>query len=168
MASIFTQRRSEVSPQVTLTSTGDKMVFTPSSPVNIVRWGVIADALIDVGAGMTIKADHRPTAGTDTSRGDGDVGDVTVTADIAQGAGAYTEEVGTPAAGTVADPLIAQKFEVDPGEQVVFEVTDAADTAGTGHIFLEFELLPFVGDDNVTAGTFSNRVANMTQNETIS
>jgi len=161
MASIFTQRRTQVSAQINVNSTGDKMTFTPASPVNIVRWGIIADALIDVGVGMTIKADHRPTAGSDTGRGDGDVGDITVTADIAAGKGAYTEEIGTPAA-TAAQA----KFEVDPGEQVVFQVTDAADTAGTGHIFVEYELIPFVGDSAVTAGDFSNRIDNMTQNET--
>ncbi len=161
MASIHTQHRVEVSASVNMDSTGDKMTFTPATPVNIVRWGVIADTLIDVGAGMTIKADHRPTAGSDSSRGDGDVGDITVTADISQGTGAYTEECAT-AAGTA----VPGKFEVDPGEQVVFQVTDAADTSGTGHIFVEYELLPFVGDSNVTAGEFSNRIDNMTQNET--
>ena len=167
MSSIYEHHLTEVSAEIDFTSTGDKMTFSPAQPVNIVRWGVLANALIDVGAGMIVKADHRPTAGSDASRGDGDVGDITVTADIAQGAGAYTEECGTPAAGTVADPLIAQKFEVDPGEEVVFQVTDAADTAGTGRIFVEYEALPFVGDSNVTAGDFSNRIDNMTQNETL-
>jgi hypothetical protein len=161
MASIYTQRRYEVSAQVALTTTGDKMTFTPGAPVNIVRWGVIADALIDVGAGMTIKADFRPTAGSDTGRGDGDGGDITVTADIAQGKGAYTEEVATPAATAVA-----AKLQVDPGEQVVFQVTDAADTAGTGHIFVEYELEGFSGGSPAAALSLANRISNMTQNET--
>ncbi len=160
MASVYTQRRVEVSASVALNSTGDKMVFTPGGPVNIVRWGVIADALIDVGASFTIKADWRPTAGSDSSRSDGTCGDITVTSDISQGQGAYTEECATPAATAVA-----AKFSVDPGEQVVFQVTDAADTSGTGMIFVEYELLPFVGDSNVTADSFSNRIDNMTQNE---
>ncbi len=94
------------------------------------------------------------------------MGDITVTADIAQGEGVYTEECITAAAGTIADPQVAAKFEVDPGEQVVFQVTDAADTSGTGFIFVEYEALSFVGDSNVTAGTFSNRTDNLTQNET--
>ncbi len=155
----FTQRRVEVSAQVTLNSTGDKMTFTPGVPVNIIRWGVIADALIDVGAGFTIKADWRPTAGSDSSRSDGTCGDITVTADISQGQGAYTEECATPDAGAPA------KFEVDPGEQLVFQVTDAADTSGTGLIFIEYELLPFVGDDNTTNDGAANRIDNMTKNE---
>lgn len=160
MASVFTQHRVEVSAQIALNSTGDKMTFTPGAPVNIIRWGVIADSLIDVGVGMTIKADFRPTAGSDTGRGDGDVGDITVTADIAQGKGAYTEEVATP-----ATPAVPAKFEVDPGEQVVFQVTDAADTAGTGHIFVEYELEGFSGGAPATAGSFSNRISNLTKNE---
>ncbi len=156
----FTQHRVEVSAQVALNSTGDKMVFTPGAPVNIIRWGVIADALIDVGAGMTIKADWRRTAGSDSSRSDGTCGDITVTADISQGQGAYTEECATP-----ATTAVKAVFLVDPGEQVVFEVTDAADTSGTGMIFVDYELLPFVGDDNATNDGFSNRIDNMTQNE---
>ncbi len=159
MASGYTQRRVEVSAQVAMASTGDKMTFTPGCPVNIVRWGVIADALIDVGAGFTIKADWRPTAGSDSSRSDGTCGDITVTSDINQGQGAYTEECATPDAGLPA------MFLVDPGEQIVFEVTDAADTSGTGMIFVEYELLPFVGDRNATADGFSNRIDNMTKNE---
>ena len=137
------------------------MVFTPGAPVNIVRWGVIADSLIDVGAGMTIKADHRPTAGSDSGRGDGNVGDITVTADIAQGKGAFTEEC-----ATAASTAIPVKFLVDPGEQVVFQVTDAADTGGTGMIFVEYELEGFSGGLPAVALSLPNRISNMTQNET--
>ncbi len=162
MSSIYENHRVEVSAQINVNSTGDKMTFTPGMPVNIVRWGIIADALIDVGAGMTIKADHRPTAGSDSSRGDGDVGDITVTGDITQGEGAYTEEC-----ASAASTAVGAKFEVDPGEQVVFQVTDAADTSGTGHIFVEYELIPFVGDSGLTSGEFSNRIGKMTQNESL-
>ena len=107
MTSTYVMRHTEVFAQASMTVAADINTFTPARPVNIIRWGVIADALIDVGAGMTIKADHRPTAGSDTGRGDGNVGDITVTSDIAQGDGAYTEEVS--GAGT------KQKFKVDPG-----------------------------------------------------
>ncbi len=160
MSSTFVQRHTEVSAQVAMTSLGDKMTFMQAVPVNIVRWGVIANSLIDVGAGFTIKADHRPTAGSDSSRGDGDAGDVTVTADIAQGKGIYTEEVATPA--STAAPT---KFLLDPGEQVVFEVTDAADTGGTGFIFVEYEMEGFSGVSPAVALTLPNRISNMTQNE---
>lgn len=162
MSSVAVQHRTEVSAQIAVNSTGDKMTFTPGIPVNIVRWGIIADALIDVGAGMTIKADLRPTAGSDSGRGDGDMGDITVTTDIAQGDGVYTEEVATP-----ASTAVGAKGLVDPGEQVVFQVTDAADTAGTGIIFIEYEAEGFSGGLPATAGTFANRTSNMTQNESL-
>jgi hypothetical protein len=153
----------DVSLEVDFTSTGDKMIFTPPVPVDIIRWGVIANALIDVGAGMVVKGDFRPTSGSDGSRGDGDVGDITlgVDADIAQGEGAYTGRVNP---GLTGD---AQKtpFQVDPGEEVVFQVTDAADTAGTGLIWVQYQARAFVGDSAVTAGTASNRIANMASND---
>ncbi len=157
MASSKMDRRTVVSAQVSMTSLADVYTLTPGKPINIVRWGIIADALIDVGAGLTVKADHRIDAGTDTGRTDGTVGDITVTADILQGDGVYTEDVSGAADKT--------PFEVDPGEEVVFEVTDIADTAGTGMIFVEYEELPFVGDANATAGSFSNRIGNMTSND---
>lgn len=150
-------RKTVESASLAVNSTGDKFTFTPGQPVDILRWGIIADALIDVGVGMAIKADHRPTAGSDTGRGDGNVGDITITVDLAQGAGLFTEDVSGVANKT--------PFQVDPGEQVVFEVTDAADTAGTAIIFVEYLEKPFVGDSNVTAGTFSNRTSNMNSND---
>ncbi len=160
MSSTFVNRFTEISGQIGFASLGDKLVFMQAVPVNIVRWGVIADALIDVGAGFTLKADFRPTAGSDASRGDGNAGDITVTADIAQGKGAYTEEVATPAVTAVG-----VKFKLDPGEQIVFQVTDAADTAGTGMIFVEYELEGFSGGLPAAALTDPNRISNMTQNE---
>lgn len=160
MSSTFVHRFTEISVQVAMTSLGDKMTFMSAVPVNIVRWGVIADSLIDVGAGFTIKGDHRPTAGSDSSRGDGDVGDITVTDDIAQGKGIYTEECATP-----ASPAQPTKFLLDPGEQVVFQITDIADTAGTGMIFVEYELEGFSGGLPAPALTLANRTSNMTQNE---
>lgn len=144
-----------------LNSTGDKAFWQPGQPVDIVRWGIIADGLIDVGAGMTVKLDHRPTVGSDTDRGDGDGGDITVTADIVAGDGIYTEEL-SAAAVLASTPAI---LEVDPGEEVVFQVTDAADTAGDGYFFIEFIERPFVGDANVTAGDASNRIAGFTSND---
>lgn len=160
MSSTFVHRFTEISAQIGMTSLGDKMTFMSAVPVNIVRWGVIADSLIDVGAGFTVKGDHRPTAGSDSSRGDGDVGDITVTDDIAQGKGIYTEECATP-----ASPAQPAKFLLDPGEQVVFQITDAADTAGTGMIFVEYELEGFSGGLPAPALTLANRTSNMTQNE---
>lgn len=143
-------RKTEVSDQVDLTSTGDKLVWTPGTPVNIIRWGIIADALIDVGAGMTVKMDHRPTAGSDSSRTDGTPStavNLVTAVDVAAGKGIYVD--------------LSEAFEVDPGEEVVFQVTDAPDTAGTGVIFIEYDRLPFQNDSNLAAA--DNRLSNMTK-----
>ncbi len=122
--------RTEVKNDVAVTATGDKFTFAPGCPIEIIRWGIIVKTKVDVGAGMTIKMDHRPTAGDDTSRTDGTGGaDLTASADIAQGKGAYVEP--------------DKPFEVDPGEEVVFQVTDAADTAGEVHIFFMYQERPF-------------------------
>ena len=121
-----------------LTATGDGAVFAPGSPVEIIRWGIIADALIDVGAGMIVKLDKVDSAG---SRGDGDVGSITTTVDIAAQDGIYTENVSP---GVTAHPT--EPHKLIPGERVVVQVTDAADTAGTGFPFIEYRKLPFVGD----------------------
>lgn len=156
-----------------VSTTGDKAFYTPGQPVDIVRWGVIADDLVDVGAGMTIKADHRPTVGSDTDRTDGTVGDITVTADIAAGKGAYTESFSgsdgstttinsTGVGGQKREEAGQYGFEVDPGEQVVFQVTDAADTAGKVYIFIEVIEKPFVGGSESETGS---RIANMTSND---
>ena len=163
MASTYVMRHTKVWPDdgqgtsIVFDGTGDKVTFTPARPVNIIRWGIIIDTILDVGVGFTIKADHRPTAGSDTGRGDGDVGDITTTTDVAVGKGLYTEEVS--GAGS------KQKFKVDPGEQVVFQVTDAADTTGDGFVFVEYEEEGFQGDTNVTAGEDANRIGNLTINE---
>ena len=150
----------EVSGQVTFTTTGDKFEFTPGRPVNVIRWGIIANALIDVGAGMIVTMDFRPTVGSDASRVNGSVASgvdtaggtlSTSTTDVAAGDGIYH------------DVVAANGFQIDPGESAVFEVTDAADTAGTGYIFVEYEELPFQGAGAAGVAGDSNRVFHMTK-----
>lgn len=160
MASTHLYRAFSISAQVALTTTGDKFTFSPAVPVNIVRWGVIADALIDVGAGMVIALDHRVTFGSDTGRVNGatsagkDTAGGTLstgTTDVAQGKGLYREVNQVPG-----------PFKLAPGEQAVFEVTDAADTAGTGFLWLEYEVEGFAGTGETTVAA-GNRLANMTK-----
>lgn len=160
MSTPYMHRKVIESGIVALDGTGDVFTLTPGQPINIVRWGIIPTTLLDVGASFAIKADFRPTAGSDSGRGDGDVGDISTTVDTALGAGDYTEAV---AGDGVAGSKVP--FQVDPGEQVVFQVTDAADTTGDGVIFVEYEEHPFVGDPNATAGSFSNRISNMISND---
>lgn len=126
-------------PLVAVDGLGDVFSFVPGSPVEVIRWGLIADALIDVGAGMTVKADKVNSAGT---RGDGDAGSVTTTSDIAAEDGIYTENVSP---GVTAHPT--EPHKLIPGERIVFQVTDIADTAGDAFIFIEYRKRPFVGDD---------------------
>ena len=150
----------EVSAQVSFTSTGDKLVFTPGRPINVIRWGLVADALIDVGAGMIVACDFRPTAGSDASRTNGSVSSgvdtaggtiSTSTTDVAAGAGLFH------------DVVAAGYFQVNPGEQIVIEVTDAADTAGTGYVFIEYIPQPFQGEASSGLDNIANRIFNMTQ-----
>ena len=133
---------------VAFTSTGDKFIFTPAMPCDVYRWGLITDALLDVGAGFTIALDWRPTAGSDTNRAQKDT--IVKTADVAAGQVLYSEAVGavaqaTGSDGSLVDVAPAGPVEVDPGEELVIEVTDAADTAGTGYVWIEYVEKPLAG-----------------------
>jgi hypothetical protein len=118
----------EESAVATLTTTGIKFTLTPAVPIDIIRWGVIANALIDVGAGMILQARKRPTAGSAT--GESVVGTLsTGTTDIA--------------AGTLFNDELAAPVQIDPGQDFVVDATDAADTAGTGFIYAIFRIRGF-------------------------
>lgn len=142
---------------VALDATDDEVKWAPGKPIDVVRWGFIITTALDVGAGFGAALDLRPTVGSDTDRVNGDSsgttdtggGTITATADVAVGAGLYHN----------VDPPL----EVDPGEELVLQITDAADTSGAGYFFVEYEERPFVGDSNVTAGDPSNRIDNMTE-----
>lgn len=123
-----------VSAQVALNSTGDKFTYTPSRPCRLIRWGFLADALVDVGAGAIVAMDRRVLTNDDTGRVDGAGGTIsTGTTDVAKGFSLYHE---------CSPPL-----DLNFGDQLVFEVTNAADTAGTGIVFLHVQPDPFVGTE---------------------
>lgn len=73
----------------------------------------------------TLKVDKRPTAGSDTSRGDGDVADID-----------YTTTTGAQGKVVYQDGI---DVEVAPGEEIVFEVTDATPSAGNAHLIIFYE-----------------------------
>jgi hypothetical protein len=144
---------------VSVTSTGDKLVFTPNFPARVIRWGIIWDTAPTV-TPPVLTLDFRPTAGSNTNRVTGSsststVNGKTVGLDVAGGS------ITCPAIGSagalqgqglrhdvVAAVLAASGYDgfvIFPGQQGVIEVSTAA-TAGTGWIFLEFETLAFVGD----------------------
>lgn len=79
-----------------------------------------------VNATGQVKLDKRPTAGSDTSRGDGDVATLNYTTTTgAQGKVVYKDKL---------DVAIAV------GEEVVWQVTDATPTAGAGHLVMVVEV----------------------------
>lgn len=138
---------------ISVASTGDKAVYTPSMPIRIIRWGSIWDVAPTVTAPV-LELDFRPTAGSDTNRVAGsvasgiDTAGGTITCPAIAGAGM------TQGAGVFhnvnAGPLSAsgpEGFVVFPGQQVVYKVATAA-TAGSGFFFMEYEYLAFQGDAN--------------------
>lgn len=135
------------------TAAADGETWAPGTPVEIMRWGFIADALVDVGAGMIVKLDKTNSAGT---RDDGGVGSITTTSDVAAEDGLYTENVSPLVTAHPTEP-----HKLIPGERVTFQITDAADTAGTFIPFIEYRKLPFVGD--AASPTGSNDLVNMTK-----
>ncbi len=138
-------------------STGDKASWAPGRPVNIVRWGFMVHTNLVSGASFAMTLDHRPTIASDTGRTNGSVaagvdtagGSITLTGNANAGKGRYHNVVA------------ANGFHVDPGEEVVFEVTDAA-TSGAVFLFIEYQALPFVGDGTATESD-ANRIFNMTK-----
>jgi hypothetical protein len=118
-------------------ATGDKLTFTPAKAVEVVGFGIIVTtALADAADGLVLKADIRPTAGSDSSRGDGDAGTLTLTQAQADG----------KAAGKVVRCRPTSHAVVYPGQQVVLDLTTAVDS-GAGIAFIEFREA-FKGDQS--------------------
>ena len=93
------------------------------APAFLPVWVVGVAAIIDndVGATGVIKFDKRPTFGSNTNRGDGDVGVLNLTTAHLQGKVVY--KYITP-------------VKISPGEEVVAEVTDATAASDTADIIL--------------------------------
>lgn len=125
-----------VSAQIDLTSAAKTAIPPFLAPIDVYRWGLALDALLDVGAGFSITMNLRVTIGSDTGDTDAAVGTYTTTSDVAAGTVVWLEPDGTIWTG----PL-----EVDSSEQLAIEVTDAADTAGTGHVIVQYRRKPFTG-----------------------
>lgn len=110
---------------------GDLMTFTPGMPVEIVEFGyIVKTAIVDAAGGLVMKADIRPTAESDTSRGDGDGGVMTLTSAQAN-----------QAAGKVVSSRPATAALVYPGQQVVLELTTAPDS-GAAFPYIVFRPQP--------------------------
>lgn len=98
----------------TLNTLADVTTWAPIVPHKITMVGLVIDN--DIAAVGVVKFDKRITAGSDTGRGDGDVATLNLTTAHTQGKLVYKEI----------------NVMVNPGQEVVLEVTDvtgAADTA---------------------------------------
>lgn len=123
-------------------STGDKVTLTPVVPVTIVSFGfIVTTVLVDAAGGLVMKCDKRVTAGSDSGRGDGDLGTLTLTAAQASSLAAGDVARSRPAANSsfAAGPAPTEAgLLVLPGEQAVLELTTAVDS-GAGIGFIEFK-----------------------------
>lgn len=151
-------------------STGDKARWAPTHPLRILRWGYqnLDDAIIDVGTQFKVALDWRPTVKSDTNRAEIDTIS-TGTTDVPQGEGRFSDLVGgfsgssTGSDGSTVyqapsndDQSAPDGFKVYPGEELVFEVLDAADTdADEIQFFVEYVDLPWSLGRSATAPRFT-------------
>ena len=155
-----TQGGDAVVPGLDMGADEDLLTWAPAMPVDIVRWGYIVDTVLGASV-LVVAMDFRPTKGSDTARVNGATDGTTF---IDTAGGTLTPGVST-AVGKGEFHNVNPPLQVDPGEEVVIEITTHP-TSGDAHFFIEYEVQPFVGDSNVTAGDFSNRIANMTERTT--
>lgn len=124
MAYTHTQYEVVMGKDLSLASAADVADWAPGFVPHRIR----AVALVfttAANASGTLKIDKRPTAGSDTSRGDGDVADIDYDATAgAQGLVVYQTGI---------------DVKVSPGEELVAQVTDATPTAGNAHVVLFVE-----------------------------
>lgn len=103
-----------------LNSLADVGRYSPGlSPVYVV--GVVALITNDIAAAGVVKFDKRPTFGSDTGRGDGDVAVLNLT----------TAHTGGKAVYKLPTPV-----KISPGEEVVAEVTDVTGASDTADIII--------------------------------
>lgn len=106
-----------------LNSLADVGSFSPGLSPVIVR-GVAAIIDNDIAATGVIKFDKRPTFGSDTGRGDGDVAVLNLTTSHTQGKVVYK---------------MGLNVKINPGESVVAEVTDVTGAGDKADIILLLE-----------------------------
>ena len=124
---------------LSLTSTADIYTFTIPCKMKPLRVGITVGTTISSSSAPVVKFDRRPAAGSDTSRGDGDVGTVTLSTTVAQGQVYYEDNDG----GTSWTTTL-----LDEGDQVVVQVTTAASSTGGGVPWIMYEQIPEVAGNN--------------------
>lgn len=133
----------------TATAADIKFAFAPGVPIDVMRFGVIAKTLIDVGAGMVLTLGKTAVL-TDLSAPTNVATLSTGTTDVAANKVIYRDVVTAVAQATASDGSLTNvkptgPLEVNPGEAVIITLTDVADTAGTGWVFIEYVEKPFAG-----------------------
>ncbi len=139
----FTDYNFSESGVVAVDATADAFIITPAVPIDVRRWGLVVTIAVTGTAGV-IAVDHRITAGSDTGRVNA-YGTKTLRlnqASMVAGQVLYVEPDNGP-------------LEVNPGEQLVFQVTAAA-TAGDGVLWAEYDVKPFSGARVLPATRYIN------------
>lgn len=116
-----------------LSAAADKLTFTPIVPCEIVEFGVIITTVVVASASTVFKLDKRPTAGSDTGRGDGDLGTGTFVSTLVKTAGSVWRSRPT-------NPGVLL-----PGQQAILELTTGA-TSGAGIGFIVYRNKPVYRD----------------------
>lgn len=143
----------------TATAADVKFIFTPSRPIDVIRWGYIVTAAKDA-TSMALTLSRRPNAGS--AAGKVVIGTITDTAARAVGAVVYqepgtlttaaaTQSVGSDGSLVNVDPV--GPWHVSEGQELSIELTDVADVSGSGYLFIEFLEYPFSSSDAVGAVT---------------
>lgn len=128
----FTSYDYTESAVVAVDSTGDPFIVTPAVPINVRRWGLAITIAVTGTVGI-IALDHRITAGSDTGRVD------------AYGTKTLRLNQASMVAGQVLYVLPDDgPLQVNPGEQLVFQVATAA-TAGDGVLWIEYDIQGWSG-----------------------
>lgn len=134
---------------VDFNATGDKFIITRPHPFDVMRWGIITIEAMDPDAGGFVLAlDKRVTVGTDTDRVEVDTLTRANADLIAAGHVVYKDVELQVAQATGSDGSLvnvgpAGPAHFEPGQEAVFEVTNAVGAASTGYIFAEIVVRPF-------------------------
>lgn len=131
-----TETRMNGGTTVTIATTGDKATWCPGKFPHYIRGVMLVAKTAGAEVGV-VKFDKRITAGSDTGRGDGDVAILNVPNPFAQGRVLVKENI---------------RVKINPGEEVVAEVTDAVAGITSCDLILITEVCPEIAD-NITAIT---------------
>lgn len=132
-----------------ISGTGDTLVFRPSQPIDITRFGLLAASALDVGS-MVVELQIEKLDGTGTQVVDSftltvdkALGDVVVKT-VDRGGGQSTGVDGSKVVTAPGGPI-----RVVPGQQAVIAITTAG-TSGNAYGFINYLTQPFeVSADNV-------------------